>query len=388
MEGDVITLQDLFLFDHAMGFDETGRSLGTLRSTGISPAVRREAVQARHHDPAGPVHLRAVRRLTVLLWIGLAAIFVGLALPARPRASSASGTPRCSAGCRSTPSAAGSRAPAERATLNRANVARSAVELAGRRRWPAATRRSGWLGRWTPPDCRSSRRSGRCCTSGIALGSRAARADHHRRAACWPRWPGSSSARSGRGSSSATRQSSRRTAFYEQLPDTLQLVAGSLSAGYSMPQALDTVVREGNQPMAARVLPRTGRDPARRPARGRAGHRRRPDAVPGLPLGRDGGAHPARRGRQPRRGARHRRGHAARTRPAPPAGAGALGRGSALGLVISLLPVVFIIVALVARPDYLKPLYTTALGALMLVTASVLFIVGIFWLRRVTRVEV
>ena len=37
MEGDVITLQDLFLFDHAMGFDETGRSLGSLRSTGISP---------------------------------------------------------------------------------------------------------------------------------------------------------------------------------------------------------------------------------------------------------------------------------------------------------------------------------------------------------------
>jgi pilus assembly protein CpaF len=37
MEGDVITLQDLFLFDHAMGFDDTGRSLGALRSTGISP---------------------------------------------------------------------------------------------------------------------------------------------------------------------------------------------------------------------------------------------------------------------------------------------------------------------------------------------------------------
>ena len=37
MEGDVITLQDIFLFDHSAGFDETGRSLGTLRSTGISP---------------------------------------------------------------------------------------------------------------------------------------------------------------------------------------------------------------------------------------------------------------------------------------------------------------------------------------------------------------
>jgi pilus assembly protein CpaF len=37
MEGDVITLQDVFLFDHGMGFDETGRSKGTLKSTGLRP---------------------------------------------------------------------------------------------------------------------------------------------------------------------------------------------------------------------------------------------------------------------------------------------------------------------------------------------------------------
>jgi pilus assembly protein CpaF len=37
MEGDIITLQDLFLFDHGMGFDENGRSLGTLKSTGLRP---------------------------------------------------------------------------------------------------------------------------------------------------------------------------------------------------------------------------------------------------------------------------------------------------------------------------------------------------------------
>jgi pilus assembly protein CpaF len=37
MEGDIITLQDLFLFDHAMGFDESGSSLGTLKSTGLRP---------------------------------------------------------------------------------------------------------------------------------------------------------------------------------------------------------------------------------------------------------------------------------------------------------------------------------------------------------------
>ncbi len=37
MEGDVITLQDIFLFDHGMGFDDNGRSLGAMRSTGLRP---------------------------------------------------------------------------------------------------------------------------------------------------------------------------------------------------------------------------------------------------------------------------------------------------------------------------------------------------------------
>jgi pilus assembly protein CpaF len=37
MEGDVITLQDIYLFDHSAGFDDTGHSLGTLKSTGLRP---------------------------------------------------------------------------------------------------------------------------------------------------------------------------------------------------------------------------------------------------------------------------------------------------------------------------------------------------------------
>jgi pilus assembly protein CpaF len=37
MEGDVITMQDVFVFDHGPGFDESGRSLGFLRSTGLRP---------------------------------------------------------------------------------------------------------------------------------------------------------------------------------------------------------------------------------------------------------------------------------------------------------------------------------------------------------------
>jgi pilus assembly protein CpaF len=52
MEGDVITLQDIFLFDHSMGFDENGRSLGALRSTGLRPKfLEKLAHNNVHVDP-------------------------------------------------------------------------------------------------------------------------------------------------------------------------------------------------------------------------------------------------------------------------------------------------------------------------------------------------
>lgn len=38
MEGDVIVMQDIYLFDYGMGIDEEGRFLGHLKSTGIRPA--------------------------------------------------------------------------------------------------------------------------------------------------------------------------------------------------------------------------------------------------------------------------------------------------------------------------------------------------------------
>ena len=37
MEGDVITLQDIFLFDYSAGFDAEGRFLGSLKATGLRP---------------------------------------------------------------------------------------------------------------------------------------------------------------------------------------------------------------------------------------------------------------------------------------------------------------------------------------------------------------
>jgi len=37
MEGDIITLQDIFAFDFEAGLDSQGHALGTLRTTGIRP---------------------------------------------------------------------------------------------------------------------------------------------------------------------------------------------------------------------------------------------------------------------------------------------------------------------------------------------------------------
>ncbi|MGH8969503.1 MAG: CpaF family protein [Actinomycetes bacterium] len=52
MEGDVITLQDIFLYDHGPGFDDTGRSLGSLKSTGLRPKfVEKLAASGIRVDP-------------------------------------------------------------------------------------------------------------------------------------------------------------------------------------------------------------------------------------------------------------------------------------------------------------------------------------------------
>ena len=37
MEGDIITLQDVFIYDHGAGFDGDGKAMGSLRATGLRP---------------------------------------------------------------------------------------------------------------------------------------------------------------------------------------------------------------------------------------------------------------------------------------------------------------------------------------------------------------
>ena len=53
MEGEVITLQNIFVFDHSPGVDEHGRVLGELRATGLRPTFMDELTsQGIQVDPA------------------------------------------------------------------------------------------------------------------------------------------------------------------------------------------------------------------------------------------------------------------------------------------------------------------------------------------------
>src|SRR3954466_1057752 len=53
MEGDVITMQDVFVYDHSLGFDENGKTLGRLRATGLRPKFLEKLAQ--HNVKVGPM---------------------------------------------------------------------------------------------------------------------------------------------------------------------------------------------------------------------------------------------------------------------------------------------------------------------------------------------
>ena len=127
-----------------------------------------------------------------------------------------------------------------------------------------------------------------------------------------------------------TKISRRATAFVDQLPDTLQLVAGSLRSGFSLNQALAGVVREGTEPTAsefARALGevRLGSD-LECDRRGCRAHALRRPA-----LGGHGGADLPGGWRQPGRGAHQYRHHDARAGTAARPGEGAERRRADLG---------------------------------------------------------
>jgi tight adherence protein B len=183
------------------------------------------------------------------------------------------------------------------------------------------------------------------------------------------------------------RQGRRENAFLAQLPDTLQMLAGSLKAGYSLPQALDTVVREGQPPMSsefnrALVESRLG-IPVEQALDGIASRLSSHDfswVVMAIRIQREVGGNLAELLTTVAETLRER--ERLRRQVSVLSAEGRLS-----GWILGGLPVVFAGYLLVARPEYLAPL-ATPLGLVLVVLAVVLLVVGAIWMSRVVTVRV
>lgn len=180
----------------------------------------------------------------------------------------------------------------------------------------------------------------------------------------------------------------RRLAFSEQLPDILQLVAGSLQSGFSLAQSLDAVVREGTQPAAGEF--------SRALAETRLGVEL-PDALDGVAARMDSedmrwtvmairiqstvGGNLAEILRNTVGTMRERAFLRRHVRALT-----AEGRLSAYILVA--LPILVGAYLFYRSPTYMSLLYTTVYGLFMLIGSAVLIVAGALWMRALIKVEV
>lgn len=186
----------------------------------------------------------------------------------------------------------------------------------------------------------------------------------------------------------AFKQRRRTRAFLAQLPDVLQLLSGSLSAGYPLPQAADAVVRQGNEPVAselnkALVEARLGA-PIEDALDDVATRMQSVDfhwVVMAIRIQRDVGGNLSEILSTVAATLRERERLRRQVQVLS-----AEGRLSAW--ILGGLPPAFALYLAAAQPSYLKPLYTEPLGLLMIAGMVTLMLVGTFWLRKVVKVEV
>lgn len=184
------------------------------------------------------------------------------------------------------------------------------------------------------------------------------------------------------------KHSQRLTAFEAQLPETLQLIAGGLSAGLSMPQAVDTVVREGSEPMAgelrrALVEQRLGVDIADS-LESVATRMNSEDfgwVVMAIRIQREVGGNLAEL-LNTVAGTMRERDYLRRQVQV----LSAEGRISAL--VLGALPIVMAIYLAIFRPDFLLPMFHSLLGIALLTLAVILLLIGFFVLNRLIKIDV
>ena len=184
------------------------------------------------------------------------------------------------------------------------------------------------------------------------------------------------------------RHSRRLNAFNGQLAETLGLMAGGLQAGLSLPQAVDSVVREGSEPMAgelrrALVEQRLGVDITD----ALEGVGQRMDSadfnwiVMAIRIQREVGGNLAE--------ILHTVADTLREREYLRRQVKALSaEGRLSGYILTALPPLIGFYMTFANPDYIRLLYTTVPGYFMLALALGLLAVGSFAMSRLSKVEV
>jgi tight adherence protein B len=184
------------------------------------------------------------------------------------------------------------------------------------------------------------------------------------------------------------RRSRRRKAFNAHLPDTLQLMSGSLAAGLSLAQSIDTIVREGTEPIASefrRVLVETRLGVSLEDALEGVGERFDSKdfewVVMAIKIQRQVGGNLAELLDTVAATMRERE-YVRRQVSALAA------EGKLSAWVLGGLPPLFMVYLLLTNYDYVIVMFQKPLGWAMLAGAGTILTVGIFWMSRLVKVEV
>jgi tight adherence protein B len=180
----------------------------------------------------------------------------------------------------------------------------------------------------------------------------------------------------------------RRAAFDTQLPDSLQLLAGGLRAGFALNQAVGSIVREGTEPTASefgRALSEVRLGADLEDALANLAERMQSAdmelVLMAIHTAREVGGNLAEILDTTVNTMRERvqlRGHVRVL--------SAEGRLSAR--VLTGLPILMVGYLRLTKPDFLRPLYTTAPGIVLSIIGVVLLGLGSLWLSRLTKIEV
>jgi tight adherence protein B len=185
-----------------------------------------------------------------------------------------------------------------------------------------------------------------------------------------------------------SRRNRRLKAFNSQLPQTLQLMGGSLQAGLSLAQGMDTILREGTDPIAGefrRALVETRLGVGVEDALDSVADRMNSDdfrwTVMAIRIQREVGGNLAELLGNVARTMREREYLRRQVKSLS-----AEGRFSAY-ILLSMPPAVMLYEATVNRA-YLTPLLTTRIGWAMLAVMGILMFVGAFAMKRIIKLEV